>query len=93
MLVIAIPFLIYAFQLSVSSAEEYSQVVAAVEHPLILAIIALLVWSFSHHFFAGIRFLLIDIDIGVSKEAASSSAWLIHVLAILTTVLVVGALL
>ena len=93
LLIIAIPFLIYAFQLSVSSAEEYAQVVAAVEHPLILAIIALLAWSFSHHFFAGIRFLLIDIDIGVSKEAASTSAWLIHALAVLTTILIVGALL
>lgn len=93
LLVIAIPFLIYAFQLSVSSAEEYAQVVAAVEHPIILAITALLVWSFSHHFFAGIRFLLIDIDIGVSKSAASTSAWLIHILAVLTTLLIVGGLL
>ena len=95
LLVIAIPFLIYAFQLSVSSAEEYAQVIAAAEHPIILAIIALLVWSFSHHFFTGIRFLLIDIDIGVSKTAASASAWLVHILAVLTTilVLVIGALL
>ncbi|WP_455201655.1 succinate dehydrogenase, cytochrome b556 subunit [Kaarinaea lacus] len=93
LLVIAIPFLIYAFQLSVSSAEEYAQVVAAIEHPLMLVIIALLVWSFSHHFFAGIRFLLIDIDIGVTKEAASAGAWVVHALAILTALSIVGALL
>lgn len=93
LLVIAIPFLIYAFQLSVSSAEAYGQVLAVLENPIILTIIALLVWSFSHHFFAGIRFLLIDIDIGVSKAAARTSAWLIHALAVISTVLVVGALL
>jgi succinate dehydrogenase / fumarate reductase, cytochrome b subunit len=93
LLVIAIPFLIYAFQLSVSSAEEYANVIAFAEQPVSIVIIALLVWSFSHHLFAGIRFLLIDIDIGVSKAVASTSAWLIHGLAGLTTILVVGALL
>ena len=93
LLVIAIPFLIYAFQLSVSSAEGYAHVIAFVEQPVSIVIIALLVWSFSHHLFAGIRFLLIDVDIGVSKTAASTSAWLIHGLAGLTTILVVGALL
>ena len=93
LLVIAIPFLIYAFQLSVSSAEEYDQVVAVLKHPIVMAITALLVWSFSHHFFAGIRFLLIDIDVGVSKTTARASAWLIHALAVFITILVVGAML
>ena len=93
LLVIAIPFVIYAFQLSVSSAEEYAQVLSVIQHPIILAIIVLMTWSFSHHFFAGIRFLLIDIDIGVSKSAARASAWLIHVLAVLATIVVIGMLL
>ena len=70
LLIIAIPFLIHAFQLSLTSAEDYDRVLTVIEHPIVLAIFAIITWSFAHHFFAGIRFLLIDIDIGVSKTAA-----------------------
>ena len=93
LLIIAIPFLIHAFQLSLTSAEDYDRVLTVIEHPIVLAIFAIITWSFAHHFFAGIRFLLIDIDIGVSKTAARASAWLIHVLALSTTILTVGAFL
>ncbi len=90
LLVIAIPFVIYAFQLSLINADEYHRVLTVIDHPVILAIFAVLTWSFSHHLFAGIRFLLIDIDIGVSKAAARASAWLIHVLAVTATIVIVG---
>ncbi|WP_455209012.1 succinate dehydrogenase, cytochrome b556 subunit [Kaarinaea lacus] len=93
LLVIAIPFIIYAFELSISSAAAYDSVIVALGHPLIQGILILLVWSFSHHFFAGIRFLLIDIDVGVSRSASRFSAWLVHGLAIFTTVLVIGGML
>ena len=35
-------------------------------------------WAFAHHLLAGIRFLLIDFDIGVSKPSARFTAWLVH---------------
>jgi succinate dehydrogenase / fumarate reductase cytochrome b subunit len=93
LLVIAIPFVIYAFQLSVSSAEQYATIIAALKHPILQGILILLVWSFSHHFFAGIRFLLIDIDVGVSRSLSRASAWLVHALAILTTIVMAGVML
>ena len=93
LLVIAIPFIIYAFELSISSAAAYDSVIMALGHPLIQGTLILLAWSFSHHFFAGIRFLLIDIDVGVSRSASRFSAWLVHGLAILATILVVGVML
>ena len=93
LLVITIPFLIYAFQASVSSTNEFSQLLATLQQPWVKAILIVLTWSFAHHFFAGIRFLLIDVDLGVSKKSARHSAWLIHFLAIVVTAVVVGALL
>ena len=93
LLVIAIPFLIYVFQLSVSSAAEFNQLLATLQQPWIKAVLIVLTWSITHHFFAGIRFLLIDIDWGVSRSAARTSAWLIHLIAIAVTLAVAGTLL
>jgi len=93
LLVIAIPFMIYAFQQSISSAEKFNSIITTLDHPLIQSIFVLLIWSFLHHFFAGIRFLLIDIDIGVSRTTARVSAWLVLGLAVITTILVAGAVL
>lgn len=93
LLIIAIPFLIYVFQLSVSSAEEFSQVLVVLQYPLVKVILILLTWSFMHHFCAGIRFLLIDIDVGVTKSVARMSAWSVHVIALTVTLFVAGVLL
>ena len=45
----------------------------------------LLVWSLSHHLLAGIRHLLLDIDIGVEKTQARGSAWLVNMGALALT--------
>ena len=33
-----------------------------------------LIWGYLHHFCAGIRYLLLDLEIGVDKAAANRSA-------------------
>ena len=38
-----------------------------------------LIWSFLHHFLAGIRYLLIDVDYGVEKDQARQTAWAVAV--------------
>ena len=93
LMVIAIPFAIYVFQRSVSSEQEFNAVVNLLKQPAISTILIILTWSFAHHFIAGIRFLLIDIDVGVEKQSARWSAWLTHLLAISITVIAAGALL
>ena len=93
LLVIGIPFFIYAFQMSVSSVEQYARLAALMQYPLLKVIIILFIWSFTHHFIAGIRFLFIDVDIGVSKSAARISAWLVHLIAVGITIMIAGMLL
>lgn len=34
-------------------------------------------WLFCHHFFAGIRYLFLDLDKGVDKETARLTSWLV----------------
>jgi succinate dehydrogenase / fumarate reductase cytochrome b subunit len=47
-----------------------------------------LMWGISHHLLAGIRYLLIDVHMGVEKETARKTALLVTVVAP-----VIGALL
>jgi succinate dehydrogenase / fumarate reductase cytochrome b subunit len=50
-------------------------------------------WSLVHHLFAGIRFLLLDIDIGIGRQAATRSAWLVIIAELVSVGLLLGALL
>ena len=92
-MVIAIPFVIYVFQRSVSSEQEFNTVLAMLQQPWVSVVLIILSWSFAHHFISGIRFLLIDIDIGVERATARWTAWMTHLLAVSITVLVAGVLL
>jgi len=74
LLFLSIPFLIYLLQLSLSSPQGYDDAVALVDSAFIKLILFFLLWTLLHHLLAGIRFLLIDIDVGVEIEAARKSA-------------------
>ena len=44
--------------------------------PVKLSLLAL-VWAYCHHFCAGIRYLLLDLDKGVDKETARLTSWIV----------------
>ena len=75
---VLIPFLIYLLDLSLRNAQSYAQVLEILRHPVIKFMAVLVVWGLSHHMLAGIRFLLIDADIGVERDSARRSAWIIN---------------
>lgn len=77
LLFMAIPFAVYLLDISVISSVGFSEVMAILQQPLVLLLEVLLVWALAHHFFAGIRFLLIDADIGVEMPQAKYGAWLV----------------
>jgi succinate dehydrogenase / fumarate reductase cytochrome b subunit len=47
-----------------------------------------LIWSFLHHFCAGIRYLLLDLEIGVEKADANRSAIIVFFLGLALTAIV-----
>lgn len=71
---LAIPFLIYGLDISLISAQGYQDAVAMMHSPLGIVLLFGLMWALMHHLLAGIRYLLIDIDLGVEKEQARVSA-------------------
>ena len=89
-LFLLLPWLIYLLQLSLTSSETFEHFKTDVTHPLVKLILFGLCWAFLHHFCAGIRFLLLDIQVGIEKPQARASA--IAVLAISLALTVVVAL-
>lgn len=83
----AIPVGAYLFAQSLHSAQTFAEVRAWLASPFVVVLSLLLVWSFSHHLLAGIRHLLLDIEIGVQRSQARISAWLVNLGALLLTVL------
>lgn len=85
---IAMPFLVYLLDLSLQGEAGFNQVTEYLSHPFSMLIQLILLWSLVHHFLAGIRFLLIDFDIGVGKQQSTYSAWLVFGLELVIIVLI-----
>ncbi len=74
LLFIAIPLMIWTLDTALQGPQQYQQVVTLYDHPLMKLLLLLLAWAGAHHFFAGIRFLFIDIDWGVDLVTARRTA-------------------
>ena len=62
------------FAASVASPESYAQLSSCLSNPLVKLIVLVLIWGYLHHFFAGIRYLLLDLHVGVDKISAQKTA-------------------
>lgn len=80
LLFLSFPFLVYLLGLSLQGPTEYQQAIAYFEPLCTRLVMALLVWSLFHHLLSGIRFLIIDLGIGVGLRQARGSAWLVNLL-------------
>ena len=76
---LAIPLFVYLLDRSLISEAGFREAVELLHTPLgILALFGLM-WSLMHHFLAGIRYLLIDLDMGVDRPTARVTALLVIV--------------
>ena len=69
-----IPFVLYLFDKSVTSEISFVTFKMVLAHPFIKLVVLALIWAYLHHFCAGIRFLLLDLHMGISKPASAKSA-------------------
>jgi succinate dehydrogenase / fumarate reductase cytochrome b subunit len=87
-LFLMLPFLLYLLDQSLASEISYQKFQAITGHPLVKIMILGLIWSFLHHFCAGIRYLLLDLEIGVEKVDANRSAIIVFFLGLALTAIV-----
>ncbi len=93
LMVLLLPALVYLFELSLRDEQGFRAVIDILHRAPVKLLGVLLVWLLAHHFFAGIRFLLLDMDVGVQKAEARKTAWMVHAAAVITVILVVGGML
>jgi len=87
------PLLLWLFGASVTSPESFATFKAVFSTLPAKVVIAGLIWAFAHHFCAGIRFLLLDVHVGIEKEAARQSAAVVFAVSIPLTLALWGVLL
>ena len=71
---ILIPFVLYLLDKSITSEISFETFKSVMAHPIIKLIVLALIWSYLHHFCAGIRFLMLDLHKGIDKYSATKSA-------------------
>jgi succinate dehydrogenase / fumarate reductase, cytochrome b subunit len=81
-----VAWLLYLLDTSLRSAQGFdyirNQYLAL---PLVKLGILLFIWSYCHHFCAGIRYLLLDLDIGVDLRTARITSWVVIVAGLVLT--------
>jgi len=75
LLFLSLPLVILPlFQASVTSQASFSAIAAWLSNPLCKLVVLALIWGYLHHFCAGIRYLLLDLHLGIDKVSAAKSA-------------------
>ena len=91
-MVIAIPFVLYLFDLSLLNNESYLRALAYADTLVFKLVASLILWSLCHHLFAGIRFLLLDLEVGVARNQARLSSMLVFILSFVTVLPFLGVI-
>lgn len=92
LLFLTLPLVLWLFERSLLSESTYAQLQDTLSHWLVKLVLLALAWAFIHHLIAGVRFLLIDLDLGVDKPTARRSALAVFAVSLPLTLLVAACL-
>lgn len=90
-LFLMLPVILWLFQSSVSTPESFEVFRGVASNFLVKIVFLGLIWAYVHHFCAGIRFLLLDIHVGLELQAARSSAKAVLAVSIPAALILWGA--
>ena len=77
LLFLSLPYFLYLLQLSLASEAGFALARSELQGPWVKLLGLLLIWALAHHFIAGIRYFLLDMDVGIDKSMAQKSAVLV----------------
>ncbi len=89
--ILILPIGLYVLELSLRSESDFRALQQFFEYKSVSLFIILALLFFIHHFLMGIRFLLLDMQIGLELASARNSARLVLLLDILALLLLIGA--
>ena len=88
MFLFLIPAVLFVLQCTLASETDFNKWKSNFSAPIVKLIVLGFVWSYLHHLFAGIRYLLLDIHVGTALEPARTSARVVLALGLIATALV-----
>lgn len=88
-----IPFLIYILEISLKSEQGFEQVTEFFARTDVRIMLVGVTWMLVHHLINGIRLLLLDLDIGITRSASRMNSWLVILAGMLITAFFAGVLL
>jgi succinate dehydrogenase / fumarate reductase cytochrome b subunit len=78
LLFLAFPvILLPLFDKSITSELSFIEMKELVSNPFIKLVLLGLIWSYLHHFCAGVRYLTLDVHVGIDKYSAAKSAGIV----------------
>ncbi len=83
-----LPIVLYMLSVTLGSEEGFTRWRDFFARPVVKLILVGAVWLYAHHFFAGIRYLLLDLHIGIDKAPSRTSALAVLVLGVATALFV-----
>lgn len=83
-----LPILLYVLDTSLVSEQDFGRWRVLVGRPGVKLIMLGFTWMYAHHFWAGIRYLLLDVHVGIAKEPSRVTAYAVLALGVITTLLV-----
>ncbi len=86
LLFLLLPFSLYLFEQSLTSEISFDTLKGFFSNIIVKLVVLVISWAFSFHFFAGLRFLLLDTHVAVSKQGGRSTASVVLVLSSLLTI-------
>lgn len=81
-LFLALPYLLWLFDLSLISEDSFERMRAAGSGLLAKLVLLFLIWSFLHHLVAGIRYLVLDLHVGLERRQAQRNALAVYLISV-----------
>ena len=86
-LFLALPFLLWMFDLSLISENSFARMAAISAGWIAKLALLFLIWAFLHHFVAGIRYLVLDLHVGLDLRQARKNALAVFAISLPLTLL------
>ena len=87
LLFVGIVWFLFLLDMSLTSPLGYAHFTNYMAHPLVKLVMFTLLWAYMHHFCAGVRYLLMDIHVGVKLPAARTSSFAVFAVSIILTLI------
>lgn len=92
-LFLMLPVLLWLFQSSLTSAETFDSFKAFAGNPIAKLLLLGLIWAYLHHFCAGLRFVALDLHMGVDLPTARFTSKLVLGVSLIATAIIGGTVL